>query len=289
MILPEDAEAVFGHELSTADYNCQWRESARAYACKKEGDEREGFMRLARMESDLYLAQLAFNDDAEPHLYGLTLVQIGSASDVTVLSCESLEGVAWAYGVEVASEPDVVRVEGDREQTLGLLLTSFRMGLCPPLEVAGQVQKRTLASELVPPPTDLAMVAAARVPSEQRLPTPIPCTPCPTDGGGCVQGSVLDSTGAPLSQLSIQLVSTGTTGGSAIPQREIVTGDDGEFFVQNLPAGSHEIRVEPTGYTALRLGFTVHPAETAYFHPAKIFEAVVPETITVYGATRCPS
>lgn len=60
---------------------------------------------------------------------------------------------------------------------------------------------------------------------------------------GSIRGSLTDSSGTPLGNVSIKLIQTETD-----ESRVAITGEQGEFTVPALPPGAYRIEVEQTGY-----------------------------------------
>ena len=69
---------------------------------------------------------------------------------------------------------------------------------------------------------------------------------------GTVTGAVTDASGAPVSGVAVTVGSLGS-----------LTGANGRFTVQNVPAGTHQVRASRLGYTEGTQSVTVAAGQTA--------------------------
>ncbi|MFI5181819.1 MAG: carboxypeptidase regulatory-like domain-containing protein [Thermoanaerobaculia bacterium] len=84
-------------------------------------------------------------------------------------------------------------------------------------------------------------------------------------GRGRIAGRVFDSGGTPIPEFEVVAESDRTTGsfGWVSPVRQEVSSDDGQFTLENVPAGLRQVRVVAKGYQTARVGgIAVEDGET---------------------------
>ncbi|MBL8208609.1 MAG: carboxypeptidase regulatory-like domain-containing protein, partial [Blastocatellia bacterium] len=96
-------------------------------------------------------------------------------------------------------------------------------------------------------------------------------------GGGAIQGTVKDVTGAALpgAKITIRNIATNV-------DTNVVANDEGSFLTPSLPIGRYRIRVEATGMKAWQGEMTVETGRVAEINPA-LSVGDVSETVVIEG------
>ena len=261
---PSNSTPVFGHEANILvfdkDVSLVWDNLTRAYAVQPAlGIADNARLRVARLKGDVYLFQVARLEKR----YALVPARISRTREVIPLACSVPEETAADFGIRtIVVEDFFLDLRGDRSGILGLLTGILKT--CNPLL---QVDK------LIPPSTELATEAAAPGRDEAGV-----CSSCP--GGGCVQGTVMDESGAVLPGVTVKLQPQ-SSGGAAMSAK---SDDDGAFLIAAIPQASYLLWLELAGFSNIVSGppFYVKTGVTSVFDsPFVLKVATVEETITL--------
>ena len=109
--------------------------------------------------------------------------------------------------------------------------------------------------------------AQSQQPSEQQSP-------------GSINGTVVDRTGAVVAGARVRLTRQSQSPNDQSPNQEVLSGDNGQFSLANVPPGPFQLTITSAGFAAQPFSGALHSGETHY--PATSFGCLQP-------ALRCGS
>jgi hypothetical protein len=187
-------------------------------------------VRAARLKGDVYLLQVAAEDETEG--YFLIPFRVSGLREVMPLACDVPRAAAEEFGVQAGPRDSLwLELTGDRAGIIGVLAGA--VGTCK-----SQFQIDTF----VPSGRELAQQAAVVQGGATGG-----CRPCPS--GACIQGTLRDQTGASLPGATIRAAVEGGTADSPTARSDA----QGNFLLAGLPDGRVEVRIELAGFCALKL------------------------------------